>query len=137
MRADPDNDADRRDRAPQAEHRAPIEQAKRDRRAPGHFDLALAAARLARGLRSRGASSSSSSIVVLRLDDGFFGLLVFGGGDAILRTKTQFGKRCGEAELRLLASAALFSSPRHTRTPTPSDAGQGSGAGFKAVLNDG
>jgi hypothetical protein len=34
--------------------------------------------------------------------------------DAILRAKAQFRERCGEPELRLPASAALFPSPRHT-----------------------
>ena len=42
-------------------------------------------------------------------------LAVIRARDAILRTEAQFRKRRGEPELRLLASAALFPSPRHTQ----------------------
>src|ERR1700686_4879316 len=115
MRADPDNDADHRNRAPQAEHRAAIEQAQQTnaRAATGPTPAACPAdARLAlaRGL----------VIVAVLIDDlGFEGLflrLLFRGSDPIPRPEAQFGKRCAEAELRLLAPAALFPSPRHTRT---------------------
>ena len=54
MRADPDHDADQRDRGPQAEHRAPIEQAADAGRAARLCDWRLPPLRLARGLRSRG-----------------------------------------------------------------------------------
>ena len=114
MRADPDDDADRRDDGPQAEHRAPVEQAARCRCAHGPWICACRCPGRARGLRSRGASSPASA--ALRLGDGFFGLSS-SAADAILRAEAQFGQRRGEPELRLLASAALFSSPRHTQTP--------------------
>ena len=74
MRADPDHDADDRDHGPEAEHRAPVEQAAEAAARPG-LDLRLPLApRLARGLRSRGASSSGS--LALRLGDGFLRLVV-------------------------------------------------------------
>jgi hypothetical protein len=47
--------------------------------------------------------------------------LFFGWTDTILRTEAQFRKRCAKAELRLLAPAVLFPSPRHSRTPVPPD----------------
>ena len=50
-------------------------------------------------------------------------LRTVGRGDAIPRPETQFRERGAEAELRLLAPAALFPSPRHTQTPTPPEAG--------------
>ena len=54
-----------------------------------------------------------------------------GRGDAIPRPETQFRERGAEAELRLLAPAALFPSPRHARTPNSPHPGQGSGTGLK------
>src|SRR5450759_252051 len=114
MRAHPDHDADQRDRRPQPEHRAPVEQAQdaAARVAPG---FALAA-------RPGGARlSHARRIFVVGIGSFTFGrwflrrLVV--AGDAILRAEAQFRKRCGEPELRLPASAALFSSPRHTQRP--------------------
>ena len=72
MGADPDHDADDGDRGPQAEHRAPVDQPA-EPESFADFERRLAPPRPARGLRSRGASSSSSSSG-LRLGTGFFGL---------------------------------------------------------------
>ncbi len=72
----------------------------------------LARARLALARRLVVVVSSS----VLRLAD-FFGLVVGWRGRGPCGDEAQIGERGGEPELRLLAPAALFPSPRHTQTP--------------------
>ena len=116
MRAGPDHGADQRDRGPQAEHRAPVEQAEQaGSRPPLRFAFAAHAGSFRLALARR-------LVVVVRLA-GFapggcpLRLFIVGGRDAILRAEAQFGKRCAEPELRLLAPSALLSSPRHTQTP--------------------
>ena len=111
MRADPDHDADNGDRGPQAEHHAPVEQPSKAPARAG-FRAALAAAfgraRLALARRL------VVFVVYFALGHGFLRLVLGSGGNAVLRRQAQFGERSAKAELRLLAAAALFPSPRHT-----------------------
>src|SRR5262249_27264014 len=102
---------------------------KRDR------ERRLLTLRESRSLRSRGGGASSPSLcstlhfeavfetLFVALFFGFFSfllfflflrLLVLAGTDAILRREPQACERRGGTESRLLASAALFPSPRHT-----------------------
>ena len=98
MRADPDHDADDRDRRPQAEHRAPIDQ-------PAEPEPACAISRgawrrfwLARGLRSRGGGVVVV-FVGLAFGDWLLRLVVVGGGrNAVLRREAQIGERCRKPE---------------------------------------
>jgi len=71
MRADPDDEANHGNRAPEAEQPRPNRTADRSTIRRAASNRRLAALRVARGLRSGGGSSSSSSI--FRLAD-FFGL---------------------------------------------------------------
>ncbi len=114
MRADPDQDADGCDHGPEAEHRAPIDQAAEAAAGAGP-GLALAVRRLRARLAF--ARRIVAGIAGLALCGGFLLRLVAAAGDAVLRAEAQLAQRCGEPELRLLASAALFPSPRHTPTP--------------------
>src|ERR1700760_523228 len=100
MRAHPDQDAEHRNRPPQAEHRAPIKQPG-DAEADARFRsaLATASARLRLGLARRFVVG----IVGFTLD-GWLGRLlglVVGNRDAVLRAKAQVAQRRGEPELRL------------------------------------
>src|SRR6185312_10959745 len=111
MRADIDHHADDGDGPPQSEHGAPVEQ-------PGQADarpllrppFAISIGRrlaLARSVTpwTRGLARCGAS-----------GRLVVGNRDAIERIEAQLRKRSGKsAKYRLLASAALFSSPHHTQ----------------------
>src|SRR4029077_9386060 len=118
MRADPHDNADRGDRAPQTEDHAPIYQAQQPEACPGRPSLARASA----GTRLSLDRRLVLVILIVGFDDLAFGSLLlrpvfFGRRNPILQRKTQFGQRCAEAELWLLAPAGLFSSPRHTPTP--------------------
>src|SRR6202008_3507674 len=137
MRADPHDDADRGDRAPQAEHHAPIDQAQQPEAAPGRPSPARAPA-CARLSLDRGFGL----VLIVGFDDlAFEGLLLrpvfFGWRDPVLQRQAQFGQRCAKAEYRLLASAAIFLSPRPPRTPTSCCCGHGNGAGLKPSYNIG
>src|SRR6266567_2507235 len=116
MRADPDHDPNHGDNGPQAEHRAPIEQAI-EAGASGCLGSAVAAC------LARTRLSLAWGVVVWIAGLAFGGrflrhlvvvIIIIAEGNAILRAQTQFRKRCGEPELRLPASAAFFPSPRHT-----------------------
>ncbi len=113
MRADPDHDADDRDRRPQAEHRAPVDQPAEPEPA-ARFRTPLGAA----FWRARLALARRRLVVVLfrlALGHWLLRLVVGGGRNAILRREAQVGECCRKPEQRLLASAALFPSPRHDK----------------------
>ncbi len=120
MRAGPDDDADQRDRGPEAEHRAPVKQPiESGPRARLRAPLAVGPARTRLSFARR-------FVLVVGIADPasrrrFSGCLILADRNAILRAKTQLCQRGAEPELRLLASA-LFPCPRHTPTPTSPDA---------------
>src|SRR6476660_3864837 len=112
MRADPDHDANYGDRSPQAQHRAPVEQAEQaDAAAP------IRAPPAATSRHARLALARRLIVVIIvgfAFGRRFFGLVFDRHRNAVLRREAQFGKRGAKPELRLLAAAALFPSPRHT-----------------------
>ena len=94
MRADPNHDADGRDQAPQAEHRAPIDQAVEAAARPA-FCPSFAAA----FCHSRLTFAWGFVIATVALAIGsLLRLLVGGRGDAILRAEAQFRQRSREPE---------------------------------------
>jgi hypothetical protein len=132
MRADIDDHADSGDRAPQAQHHAPINQTTETQatlRAGSALGRAIDRA-IGRALaRALGLALARRRILVLivgivsglalgcGLGRGLPQSLVEDGGDAVLGGQAQIGDGRGEPEQRLLALAALFPSPRHTDTP--------------------
>src|SRR5439155_25080220 len=126
MCADPDHDSDDRNRRPQAEYRAPIDQ-------PANLDPA-ARFRAPLGAASRRARFPLARrrlvvvLFVLALGHWFLRFVVVDGRwNAILGREAQVRERCRKPEQRLLASAALFPSPRHDkrRSPVPPQASGG------------
>ncbi len=110
MRAGPDHRTDQPDSAPQAEHQAPIGEARQAgaNARPGaalactsrRFRLALARRRVV-----------VFDVIGIGFRRGLFRLRLFGRRDAVLWRQPQRRER-GQSELRLLASA-LFLAPRH------------------------
>src|SRR5271163_11766 len=119
MRADPHDDADGGDRRPQGQHRGPIEQA-REAHTGTRFRASPGSAALAAGFvfaRRRIVVVHLVRLALIRLAPGrrLLRLVFLAGWDTVLRGEAQTRERSAEPELRLLASAALFPSPRHTR----------------------
>src|SRR5579862_1371252 len=114
MRAGPDHRTNQHNAGPQAAHEAPVEKARQ-----------RGAARSAASLAAHGGSlfALTRRLLVVGLLLLAPGRSLFrlgcGRGDAVFRTQPDRSKGGAEPELRLLAYAALFSSPRHTLfTPT-------------------
>ncbi len=108
MRADPDHDADDGDRRPQAEHRAPIDQAS-DTEFAARFRAALGAA-ARRGAACARAAASSSSSSGLRLADDFFGLSS-AAANAVLRQTGANPPARRQARIAAPCVHRLFSVP--------------------------
>ena len=120
MRADPDHDADDGDRRPQAEHRAPIDQA-----AEAEAGRAISTRRLAPLFgRARLALARRLVVVVLALALGH----VISSAcrrrrrNAVLRRQAQFGERCRQARTAAPCGRRSFSVPTpyaNAVTPAP------------------